>query len=86
MHINPKNGVANGVVRADILPLEKNAKLSDDLLYGIPFDKKASKIWVTGKVWSKVYFVNVAGLRFDLLSCTSQQAFHTNEICITVRI
>lgn len=71
VRINPKNGMVKGVVRADIVPLEKDVTPKDDVLNGIAFDKKTGRLWVTGKFWSKVYLVEVEGLGFDLSTCTS---------------
>ena len=57
--IDPKNGSVEGVV--DLSPLEKKVtqhrKL--DVINGIAFNKKRNSIFVTGKMWDKIFEIRI---------------------------
>jgi len=57
--IDPKNGSIEGVV--DLSPLEKKVtqhrKL--DVINGIAFNKKRNSIFVTGKMWDKIFEIRI---------------------------
>ena len=57
--IDPKNGAVEGVV--DLSPLEKKVtqhrKL--DVINGIAFNKKRNSIFVTGKMWDKIFEIRI---------------------------
>lgn len=57
--INPKDGRVEAVVDcAGLLP-RKYYKPSTDVLNGIAYDKKADKIYLTGKNWPKLYEIRL---------------------------
>jgi len=57
--INPKNGAVEGVV--DLSPLQKKVtqhrKL--DVINGIAYNKKRNSIFVTGKMWDKIFEIRI---------------------------
>ena len=55
--ISPKTGRVTGWIDlAGIVPLEKDA----DVLNGIAYDKKNDRLFVTGKLWPKVFEIIIS--------------------------
>jgi glutaminyl-peptide cyclotransferase len=57
--IDPKNGRVIAYINLVGLRPENTQNNSDSVLNGIAYDSKTGKIWVTGKLWDKLYEIRV---------------------------
>ena len=57
--INPKDGKVEGLVDCTGLLPKKLRKPSTDVLNGIAFDPETDKVYLTGKIWPKLYEVRL---------------------------
>lgn len=67
--INPSSGVVKSVIDASALPEKGDITPSMDVLNGIAFDKESGRLWLSGKLWSKVYQVSISDSSLDLTKC-----------------
>lgn len=67
--IDPTTGVVKSIIDATILPLPADKYPGQDVLNGIAFDKETGRLWFTGKLWSKIYQVEVTDDSLDLTAC-----------------
>lgn len=64
--IDPSTGKVRSVISVPDLPLKKDLTGdSIDVLNGIAFDKKTRRLWISGKLWPKVYEVVISDETFD---------------------
>lgn len=59
--INPKTGAVTGWI--DLTGLLPQRRGSDDVLNGIAYDAKAKRLFVTGKLWPKLFEIQVQKAR-----------------------
>ena len=59
--INPKTGVVTGWI--DLAGLLPQRRSSDDVLNGIAYDAKTKRLFVTGKLWPKLFEIQLAKAR-----------------------
>jgi glutaminyl-peptide cyclotransferase len=65
LRIDPNSGKVRSVIKVDNLPRAEDVQGSSvDVLNGIAFDEKTSRLWVTGKLWPKVYQVTLSDATF----------------------
>lgn len=67
--INPQTGFVTSIVDADELPLNEDITQTMDVLNGIAVDHGSGRLWLTGKLWKKVYQVTVSDSSLDIKSC-----------------
>lgn len=59
IRIDPEKGVVKGKINVLNLPLEEDVTPEDNVLNGIAFHKETGRLWLTGKLWTKIYEVQV---------------------------
>lgn len=67
--IDPKSGAVKSIIDASNLPLRTDMYIGLGVLNGIAFDKEAGRLWLTGKLWSKVYSVSLSDTSLNLKNC-----------------
>lgn len=67
LRIDPETGNVRSVIRVPNLPRNEDVDSNHqiDVLNGIAFDEKTRRLWITGKLWPKVYQVNITDDTFD---------------------
>jgi glutaminyl-peptide cyclotransferase len=59
VRVNPSTGIVRSVVQVGGLPFASDVKTKPDVLNGIAYDEKTGRLWISGKLWPKVYEVTV---------------------------
>ena len=57
--INPKNGAIDGVINLSSLKSKVTQHEKLDVINGIAFNKKRNSIFVTGKMWDKLFEIRI---------------------------
>lgn len=57
--IDPTTGAVRSVINVKGLPRKEDVKKVHNVLNGIAYDDSTGRIWITGKLWPKVYEVTV---------------------------
>eukprot|EP00392_Amoebophrya_sp_AT5.2_P004128 g4136.t1 len=64
--IQPDTGKVSGFVIAPLLRREHDLGANPDVMNGIAFHAKSGRLFITGKLWSKLFEVRLAPVKFEL--------------------